>query len=220
MSKNGKYVQGLMTFHFGRSGEEWIDFKRQAMIHVSLDNDFPGVIRADVDIDSLPLQRNGGNEVLAVFELKNFINDGVFYTDSNGMEMQKRILNYRPTWDINNNYRDSNENVTANFYPINSAISMTYKEKKFTVMNDRSQAGSALENGQIMFLQHRREFEDDGRGEGDELNELDKNGHGIRVKATYYLDISSINDSRQRQVQQKTDNPLQQFFSLKLESTD
>jgi hypothetical protein len=55
--------------------------------------------------------------------------------------MQKRILNYRPTWDIQLNYDDqnSNENITANFYPINSAISMKdiFSERVFTVMNDR-----------------------------------------------------------------------------------
>jgi hypothetical protein len=65
--------------------------------------------------------------------------------------MQKRILNYRPTWDIQENYNDSNENITANFYPIQQAISMkTIDEKRiFTVTNDRSQSGSALEEGSI-----------------------------------------------------------------------
>jgi hypothetical protein len=56
--------------------------------------------------------------------------------------MQKRILNYRPTWDIQGNYdRDEqNENITANYYPIQQAISMkTVDEKRiFTVTNDRS----------------------------------------------------------------------------------
>ena len=54
--------------------------------------------------------------------------------------MQKRILNYRPTWDIQGNYNDSNENVTANYYPINSAISMSdiNSNRTFTVMNGRS----------------------------------------------------------------------------------
>jgi hypothetical protein len=65
--------------------------------------------------------------------------------------MQKRILNFRPTWNIENNYKESNENVTANYYPINSAISMRDEKqgKVFTVMNDRAQAGSALEPGAI-----------------------------------------------------------------------
>jgi hypothetical protein len=65
--------------------------------------------------------------------------------------MQKRILNYRPTWDIQKNYDDSKENVTANYYPINSAISMkeVNSARTFTVMNGRSQSGSALTPGGI-----------------------------------------------------------------------
>jgi lysosomal alpha-mannosidase len=78
--------------------------------------------------------------MVAQFEVQNFDNNQTFYTDSNGLEMQKRILNYRPTWDIQSNYRDSNENITANFYPINSAMSMKdlKQGKTFTVTNDRS----------------------------------------------------------------------------------
>jgi hypothetical protein len=49
-------------------------------------------------------------------------NDGVFYTDSNGLEMQKRVLNYRPAWDLQT--MEGGLNVTANFYPVNSAIAI------------------------------------------------------------------------------------------------
>lgn len=34
------------------------------------------------------------------FHADGFENNGTFYTDSNGLELQKRILNYRPTWDL------------------------------------------------------------------------------------------------------------------------
>lgn len=39
--------------------------------------------------------------------------------------MQKRIFNYRPTWDLK-----TDENVTANYYPVGSAISIKDTEKK------------------------------------------------------------------------------------------
>jgi hypothetical protein len=103
--------------------------------------------------------------------------------------MQKRILNYRPTWDIQANYNDSLENVTANFYPINSAISMNDGDRVFTVTNDRSQAGSALKEGSIQFMQNRRIPADDSRGMGEWMDEKDELGNGIRVSATYYIDI-------------------------------
>lgn len=155
-----------------------------------------------------------------MFGVTNFTNNRTFYTDSNGLEMQKRIIDYRPTWDIT--AKDWYQNITANQYPINSAMSMVTvdKTKKFTVMNDRSQAGTALEEGEFQFIQARREFGDDLRGEAIPLNETDKNGHGIRIKATYYLEVSGLTDSRQRQVQQKTDNPLQVFFALNLKSAN
>lgn len=118
--------------------------------------------------------------------------------------MQKRILNYRPTWDIQGNYNDSHENVTANYYPINSAISMkdVKSERTFTVMNGRAQSGSALTPGGIQFMQHRRIPADDWRGMGENLNEIDSDGNGIHVPATYYLQVfdAAKTPSYQRQM--------------------
>ena len=124
-------------------------------MHVSIDSDL-NVLKFVVDLGSLPPINGDGYEVTAKFELSDFDNNMTFYTDSNELEMQKRILNYRPTWDINENYNSSNENITANFYPVNSALSMRDGDRVFTVMNDRSQAASALKNGQIEFMQNRR----------------------------------------------------------------
>lgn len=100
--------------------------------------------------------------------------------------MQERILNYRPTWDfVNTNLKDSNENITGNYYPVNSAVSMQDGDKVFTVMNDRSQGASALKEGTIEFMQNRRTLGDDGKGMGEGSNEMDQNGNGIRVVASY-----------------------------------
>jgi len=71
-------------------------------------------------------------------------NDDTFYSDSNGLEMQKRILNYRPTWDL-----ITEEAVSANYYPVNQAIAIrdSGSSLQLTVMNDRSQGGSSLADG-------------------------------------------------------------------------
>lgn len=97
-----------MTFYFGDMILVSKDESRMAMIHATIDEDL-GTIKVDVDFDSLPwFKKYGGTSVVAVFELEDFKNNGVFYTDANGLEMQKRILNYRPTWDlVNTNYKDS-----------------------------------------------------------------------------------------------------------------
>jgi len=71
-------------------------------------------------------------------------NNDVFYTDSNGLEMQRRQLNYRPTWNLTEH--KGGLNITANYYPINSAIAIIDEETnmQLTVMNDRAQGGSVL----------------------------------------------------------------------------
>lgn len=61
-------------------------------------------------------------------------NDKTFYTDSNGLELQKRILNHRNTWDYK-----LNEDVSGNYYPINGMIVLEdiQNGKKVALINDR-----------------------------------------------------------------------------------
>jgi len=196
------------------TGEEF----QKIIVHVSLDADLEGIIKFEVDLGSLPPIYYDGFEVVANFH-SSMDNNQTFWTDSNGLEMQKRILNYRPTWDlVNKNYKDSLENITANYFPVQSAISMRdeYTGKQFTVMNDRSQGGSALKNGNIEFMQNRRIPADDGRGMGEYFNERDSLGNGIRVPASYYVQIfnSTTEKPLQRQVQMKVDMPQQMVYSF------
>lgn len=120
------------------------------------------MLKFTADIDSIPGTKVDGYEVIVEFKLMDFQSDMIggydpsttFWTDSNGLEMQNRTLNYRPTWNLQANYNDSLENVTANFYPINSAISAKqWKDgaytRQFTVSNDRPQAGSSLAPGEF-----------------------------------------------------------------------
>ena len=69
------------------------------------------------------------------WQIENFDNNKTFYTDSNGLEMQKRVLNYRESYDFL-----SFEEISGNYYPINSAIAIVDEKQnlQFTVMNDRS----------------------------------------------------------------------------------
>lgn len=118
--KHGTITQhklgSLMTFYFENSGQ-------RVMVHASIDSDFD-VVKFTVDLDGLPCVQESGVEMIVDFKVEGFDNKQTFYTDSNGLEMQKRVLNYRPTWDMNLSYNESRENVTANYYPINTAISM------------------------------------------------------------------------------------------------
>jgi len=144
------------------------------------------VLRYEVLLYSLPSTKLIGHEVTANFFAPEIQNKGVFYTDSNALEMQKRTLNFRPTWDISTY---SNLNITANYYPIQSAIAIvdSTTNMQMLVMNSRSQGGSVLQDGQIELMQNRRLNKDDWRGMGDPLNEVDSNGNGVSVPATYYV---------------------------------
>lgn len=136
------------------------------------------LIEFDVHMLGIPIGNSQGQEVVALWRIlsDDFSNNKVFYTDSNGLEMQKRILNHRETYTL-----DTDMKTSANYYPINSAIAVKndVKEsqlKQLTVMNDRAQGGSALQDGSVELMQNRRLFFDDDRGVIEVLNETDANG--------------------------------------------
>lgn len=140
--------------------------------------------------------------------------------------MQKRQINFRPTW----NYTEVTQPVSGNYYPVNSAIAIRCEEKAWpqqaTVMTERSTAGSAqLYAGRIELIHNRRLLFDDNRGVGEALNETDAWGNGIKVSTKYYVDFASAAKaslpqgisteySWQRLMQMKIDQPLQYFWSF------
>lgn len=64
-------------------------------------------------------------------------------------------------------------------------------QQQMTVMNDRSQGGSAYSNGRIELMIHRRGYGEDYLGIPDSINEADENGKGISVNAKYYLQFTN-----------------------------
>lgn len=93
-------------------------------MYISILDSF-NVLDVNVKLFGLPNDPEIGREVTVNFEAKDFDNQNEFWTDSNGLAMQKRILNYRPTWNITT---EQNMNITANYYPIQSCISMKSKD--------------------------------------------------------------------------------------------
>lgn len=53
-------------------------------------------------------------------------------------------------------------------------------------MNDRPQAGSAIDS-EILLMQNRRFAEDDNKGVGEPLNEVDGKFNGYQIDAKYYM---------------------------------
>lgn len=110
-----------------------------AVVRISIE-DLP-VLRFDVELYGIPYNKLIGHEVTVNFIAPQIDNNGVFYTDSNGLAMQRRQLNFRPTWNLN---LTANQNITANYYPINSAIAIVDEDWQLTVMNTRAQGGSVI----------------------------------------------------------------------------
>lgn len=170
----------------------------KATVHVTLDQDLQ-VAKFDVELDSIPGEILDGFEITPTFDAKDFDNNQTFYTDSNGLKMQKRVLNEREYYDFNEHWKDDNhplhnQNISGNYYPVNSAISLfeSGTSRQFTVSNDRSQGGASLQPGRIELMQHRRVPADDNKGVNEYLNEKDPDGQGIRVPASYYVQLHDL----------------------------
>jgi len=174
------------------------------------------VLRFDVELYGIPYNPDIGHEVTVNFIAPEIKNAGVFYTDSSGLAMQKRVLNYRPTWDLT---YPGGQNITANYYPIASAIAIQDGDWQMTVMNSRPQGGSVINEGRIELMQNRRCNLDDWRGMGEALNETYANKNGISVPAQYYVQLfnNKLRPSLQRTMQLRMDQPAQYFFSFEFE---
>jgi hypothetical protein len=89
-----------------------------------------------------------GKEVITRFTT-DLQTNGLFYTDSNGRELLERKRNYRRTWNL-----DLTERQSGNYYPVTSRILIrdTARQQEVTVLNDRSQGGSSLNDGQVELM--------------------------------------------------------------------
>lgn len=86
---------------------------------------YESALELETFVDSIPIDDGVGKEI--TLNVRTSINNQhEFYTDSNGLEMQKRRINYRPTWQLN-----VTEPVSGNYYPINAIISINNSESRF-----------------------------------------------------------------------------------------
>ena len=57
------------------------------------------VIELETFVEPIGIKDHLGKEIVLEVDTK-INNNKTFYTDSNGLEMQERIVNYRPTWQL------------------------------------------------------------------------------------------------------------------------
>ncbi|EGR31388.1 hypothetical protein IMG5_110930 [Ichthyophthirius multifiliis] len=158
------------------------------------------VFELETYLKEIPISDQQGKEVVLLINT-NLVNKDVFYTDSNGLHIQKRKLN---------KYQ-SDQKVSSNYYPVNTILYIEDEEKKQRVglINDRAQGGTSLLNGQLELMIHRRILQDDSRGVAQNLNELDevKKSQGLEQRIRHFLvfqsekDIQNININLMRKMQ-------------------
>jgi len=147
-------------------------------------NDIATGLELQSFVDSIDTSDGQGKEVILVVTTPSIQNSNTFYTDSMGMELQKRVINYRPTWDLK-----VTQPIAGNYYPVQSTILIkdTTTSESLAVIPDRSQGGASINQGQVELMIHRRLNNDDGRGVGEALNEKDWDLKGMRQWVTHTL---------------------------------
>ena len=153
--------------------------------------------QSDVEIEwtigSIPVDDGVPKEIINRI-VTQVASQSTFYTDSNGRQTLQRKLNYRPTWDL-----QVTEPVSGNYYPINSHIYLTDsgQDQVVALINDRSQGGTSLRDGELELMIHRRLLDDDHKGVGEALNEHEQEpdlpirGPGLPARGTHYLVVDA-----------------------------
>jgi lysosomal alpha-mannosidase len=123
-----------------------------------------------------------GKEIVTRFSIPDIRNAGVFYTDSNGRQIMKRTRDYQPTY----SYPTSTEPVASNYYPITSMVYIKDAVQQLSILTDRAQGATSLEDGSIEIMVHRRLLQDDGYGVVEPLNEPGVDGKGLIVRGRHW----------------------------------
>lgn len=198
------------------------NYSESAILRVTYEPKHSEVIQFDLELNGVNIDDGVGKDVTINWKFDDFEDGEQFWTDSNGLEMQRRIKDERFSFKLD---KSGHQNVSWNYYPVNSAIAMRDVEKngskidqgvQVTVMNERSQAGAAtLQKGMIELIQNRRLLQDDQRGVEENLNETDADGFGMKVNAKYWLNIFDLKHSfsAQRPLQNSLDRPHSLFFA-------
>jgi len=180
-----------------------IDFQK-IITEIRIYGDLGRGVEVNTFVDSINIDDKKGKEIVMQVNVPSIANKDVFYTDSMGMEMQKRIVNYRPSW----NY-EVHQPASGNYYPIQSTIYIedTFTKERLAVIPDRAEGGTSLTEGTIEVMLHRRLLCDDTRGVDDPLNETDWDGKGLRQWIRHVLLFSRDGyiETHYRQIQNDLD---------------
>lgn len=84
-------------------------------------------------VGPIPIDDRFGKEIILRYDT-DIPSASKFYTDANGREVLERIRDFRPTW----NYTLF-ENVSGNYYPVNSRIWIKDQQRQLTILTGKNQ---------------------------------------------------------------------------------
>jgi lysosomal alpha-mannosidase len=139
----------------------------------------------DMTVGPIPFNDGLGREVITRYTT-DFDSNATWFSDSNCRDSNKRVFNYRPSWNMT-----VNEPVAGNYVPVNcfTYLSDVTSGRTLSVVTDRSQAGASLADGALEIMIQRRLQHDDSRGVGEPLNETGLDGNGLVVRTLHRVSL-------------------------------
>ncbi|CAF3546363.1 unnamed protein product [Rotaria socialis] len=110
-----------------------IVFNEWASQEVSLFRGAP-TVEVEWTVGPIPIDDDVGKEIVVRYDT-DIESASKYYTDANGRQVLERIRDYRPTW----NYSVV-ENVSGNYYPINSRIWIKDGTRQLTILTGNNDA--------------------------------------------------------------------------------
>ncbi|EDW77500.1 uncharacterized protein Dwil_GK24524 [Drosophila willistoni] len=180
---------------------------------------YEGVNRVEFEwlVGPIPIDGDVGMEVITRFQ-SSISSKGVFYTDSNGREVMKREKNKRESFDPDLSIQPT----SANYYPVTSRISLNDGSRRMSLLNDRSEAGTSMEDGRLELMLHRRHVFHDGSGADEAINE-EQFGKGLIARGKIQLVLNKVEDKNtipERLAEKEIHLPFAKFFSKRNTATN
>lgn len=162
-------------------------------------------VEVEYTVGPVPFHDAMGKEVFTRFD-STLATGGTFFTDANARDMMPRQRNARPDYPFT-----LTDPIADNYYPVTAALELQSGSAAFSLMPDRTQGGSSIEDGSAELLVHRRLLVDDWRGVGEPLNETGLTGEGLITRGSTLLFAGGIQDAavaRRTAMQQQLFKPL------------
>ncbi|XP_075234905.1 lysosomal alpha-mannosidase-like [Lycorma delicatula] len=167
-------------------------------------------------VGPIPVEKWMGKEVITRYST-DLQTNGVFWTDSNGRRMIKRIRNYRSSWNLT-----LSEPVASNYYPVTTTASIVEDNyRKVTVSVDRPQGATSLNDGELEFMLHRRLLYDDNKGVTEPLDEI-QFGEGLVARGTHVIEFGAVTNLKNHRLTSRSiiSSPWVSFSKTKVSYKD